>query len=74
MEILVFGAGAMGSFFGGLLSRRHEVLLIGRAEHVDAVRASGLRISGKTSLIAKPKAATSVPLNARPDLVLVTTK
>jgi len=74
VEILVFGAGAMGSFFGGLLSRRHDVLLIGREEHVDAIREHGLRISGKTSLIAKPKAATSVPLNARPDFVFVTTK
>jgi len=74
VEILVFGAGAMGSFIGGLLSRRHNVLLIGRAEHVEAIRAHGLRISGKTAVIAKPHAATSVPSSARPDLVFVTTK
>ena len=64
----------MGSFIGGLLSRRHNVLLIGRTEHVEAIRAHKLRITGKTSLIAKPHAATSVPQNARPDLVFVTTK
>ena len=74
MQILVFGAGAMGSFFGGLLSRSHDVLLVGRTEHVEAIRAHGLRISGKTSVIAKPAAATSVPQNSRPDLIFVATK
>src|SRR2546422_10853859 len=74
VEILVFGAGAMGSFIGGLLSRRHNVVLIGRSEHVDAIRAHGLRITGKTSVIAKPDASTTVPQNAKPDLVFVTTK
>jgi len=64
----------MGSFFGGLLSRHHDVLLIGRAEHVEAIRAHGLRISGKTSLIARPAAATIVPESARPDMIFVTTK
>jgi len=64
----------MGSFFGGLLSRHHDVLLIGRAEHVEAIRAHGLRISGKTSLIARPAAATIVPQSVRPDLIFVTTK
>ena len=64
----------MGSFFGGVLSRRHEVTLIGRAEHVAAIRSHGLRISGKTAIIAKPRAATRVPKSAKPDLVFVTTK
>src|SRR5437867_13072849 len=64
----------MGSFIGGLLSRRHKVLLIGRAEHVDAIREQGLRITGKTAMIAKPEAATTVPQRARPDFVFVTTK
>jgi 2-dehydropantoate 2-reductase len=74
VEFVVFGAGAMGSFIGGLLSRRHKVLLIGRAEHVDAIREQGLRITGKTAVIAKPDAATTVPPRARPDFVFVTTK
>lgn len=64
----------MGSFFGGLLSRHHDVLLIGRTDHVEAIRARGLRISGKTSLIARPAAATTVPQSTRPELIFVTTK
>lgn len=74
MQILVFGAGAIGSFFGGLLSKHHAVTLVGRTEHVAAIRAHGLRISGKTSMIARPQADTQIPRTARPDLVFVTTK
>jgi 2-dehydropantoate 2-reductase len=74
VEILVFGAGAIGSFFGGVLSRRHDVILIGRREHVAAIRSHGLRISGKTAMMTRPRAAIRVPRNAKPDLVFVTTK
>ena len=74
VEILVFGAGAVGSFFGGLLSRGNDVTLIGRQDHVDAIRAHGLRISGKTAMIAKPHAATRVPRGAKPEFIFITTK
>src|SRR5207247_2599903 len=74
VELLVFGAGAMGSFFGGLLCQRHDVTLIGRGEHISAIKSHGLRISGKTAIIAKPRAATRVPQNAKPEFVVVTTK
>src|SRR5207237_939876 len=39
-----------------------------------AIREQGLRITGKTAMIAKPEAATTVPQRARPDFVFVTTK
>lgn len=75
MRILIFGAGAMGSFFGALLSRRNRVTLVGRPLHMKAVRDRGLRITGKTSLLAKPAAAvTRVPPSPEPDLIMVTTK
>ncbi len=74
VRIVVFGAGAIGSFFGGLLSRRHDVTLIGRKEHVAAIRAHGLRITGKTAMIARPRTATRVPAGAKPELILITTK
>jgi len=74
VRILVFGAGAMGSLFGGLLSARHDVTLIGRKEHVEAIRRHGLRITGKTSRIARPRTGTRVPRGASPQLVLVATK
>jgi 2-dehydropantoate 2-reductase len=46
-RILVAGAGALGSVFGGFLRLAgHEVTLLGRAAHLDAIRAHGLRIDG----------------------------
>jgi len=49
MRVAVLGAGAVGCFFGGMLARAgHPVTLIGRAAHVEAIRASGLRIEART--------------------------
>jgi 2-dehydropantoate 2-reductase len=46
-RILIAGAGALGSVFGGLLRQRgHDVTLLGRAEHVEAIRRHGLHIDG----------------------------
>jgi 2-dehydropantoate 2-reductase len=42
-SIAVVGAGALGSYFGGLLARAgRKVALIGRASHVDAINRDGL--------------------------------
>jgi 2-dehydropantoate 2-reductase len=39
------GAGAVGCYYGAMLARGgHEVMLVGRPPHVDAVRGSGLRL------------------------------
>ena len=47
MRVLVLGAGAVGSVLGGFLANAgHEVTLLGRPWHLDAVRARGLRITG----------------------------
>ena len=44
-SIAVMGAGAVGCYYGGMLARAgHQVALIGRAQHVDAVKRSGLRL------------------------------
>src|SRR5262245_54623072 len=45
--VLLAGAGALGSVVGGLLAARGvPVTLLGRAEHLEAVRRAGLRIEG----------------------------
>nr|AFD03196.1 2-dehydropantoate 2-reductase [uncultured bacterium W4-21b] len=47
MNILVFGCGAIGSAFGGFLSRtKHRITLYGRPWHLRAIARSGLRVSG----------------------------
>ncbi|MFP6560045.1 ketopantoate reductase family protein [Paraburkholderia sp. B3] len=45
MKVAVMGAGAVGCYYGGMLARAgHEVVLIGRAQHVEAVGRDGLRL------------------------------
>jgi len=47
MKILVFGSGGIGSVFGGFLARMgHEVSLLGRPWHMDAIEKEGLVITG----------------------------
>ncbi len=81
MRILVFGAGAMGSYIGGLLSQMHDITFIGRKAHMMAIRKSGLKISGKTELSIGNKAIRAYeniePIKkgcGPPELVLVTVK
>ena len=43
MKIAVMGAGAVGCYYGGMLARAgHAVTLIGRPQHVEAIRRDGL--------------------------------
>ncbi|HYM38718.1 MAG TPA: 2-dehydropantoate 2-reductase [Thermoplasmata archaeon] len=74
MDILVFGAGATGSLIGGLLSVRHDVTLVGRGDHMEAIRSRGLRITGKTARVVHPETATRIPPGAHPQLIVVSTK
>ena len=47
MRVCVLGAGAIGSVVGGLLAADgHDITLVGRASHMDAIRKEGLRVSG----------------------------
>jgi 2-dehydropantoate 2-reductase len=73
MEILVYGAGSLGSLLGGVLSRAHDVTLVGRNPHVAAVRDSGLRITGVETADAHPSATTD-GRGREADLALVTVK
>lgn len=48
-RIAVMGAGAVGCFYGGMLARAgHDVVLIARPAHVDAIRRDGLRLQAQT--------------------------
>jgi 2-dehydropantoate 2-reductase len=74
VRILVFGAGAMGSLIGALLSQRHEVTLVGRRAHVEAVRGGGLRVRGRTELHVWPHAVERAADADPPELAIVTVK
>ena len=74
MQIIVLGAGAIGSLYGAKLTAANDVLLIGRPEHVAAINSHGLRIEGierHTVQIGAATAVTEIGANA---LVLLTTK
>lgn len=72
MDVVVFGAGSLGSLLGGLLARTHDVTLVGRDPHVTAVRESGLTISGAVATTVFPDARTDPPASA--DLAIVSVK
>jgi 2-dehydropantoate 2-reductase len=73
VKILVFGAGALGTFVGGLLSKNNDVTLIGRKEHVEAINSAGLIIEGKTNLKTNPRALEITP-NEDFQLIVATVK
>ncbi len=73
MKTVIIGAGAMGSLFGGLLSRSgEEVWLVDVwKEHIDAIRSKGLAIEerGEVQHISIP-AVTDVHSAGKADLIL----
>ena len=73
-RIIVLGAGTIGSYYGALLSRGNDVLLVGRTPHIDAINSRGLTIRGEVKGNFRVQAAdkvSEVPPNA---LILLTTK
>ena len=72
MDVVVFGAGSLGSLLGGLLARVHDVTLVGRPPHVERIRERGLRVTGAVETTVRPDARTDPPASA--DLALVTVK
>lgn len=74
MQIIVLGAGAIGSLYGAKLAAANDVLLVGRPEHVAAVNASGLRIEGIESHTVRVPAATAVTQIGANALIVLATK
>ncbi len=76
MKILVFGAGAIGSLYGGLLANSgQEVHLVGRPYHMDAISKNGLKILiDDSEIISHPIPHVSVSEIDDIDFVLLTTK
>jgi 2-dehydropantoate 2-reductase len=76
MRFLVFGAGAMGSLIGALLTQRHAVTLVARPAHARAIRESGLRVRGKSELHVHPNTVERIVelAGSVPEVVLLTVK
>jgi 2-dehydropantoate 2-reductase len=77
MKIAVFGAGAVGGYFGGRLAQSgEEVIFIARGKHLQAMKNDGLKIdSVNGDFIVQPVRATDKPEEAGlVDMVLVALK
>ena len=74
MNVIVLGAGAIGSVYAAKLAANHDVTVVARAAHVDAINRSGLRMIGREMLTARVRAATTVDDVPPNTLVLLTTK
>lgn len=77
MRIAVFGSGAVGGYFGARLLKAGEtVSLIARGEHLRAIQAKGLKVSGASGeFTVIPSLATDNPAEiGEVELVLVGVK
>ena len=76
MKVAVMGAGSIGGYFGGMLARDgHDVTLIARGEHLEAIRRDGLRMQTEAGDFVVSCSATDNPADVRPvELALLTTK
>jgi 2-dehydropantoate 2-reductase len=73
-RVIVLGAGAIGSYYGALLSKKSDVLLVGRPPHIEAINSKGLTLSGEVNGVFKVKAAAEVEEVPAGSLILLTTK
>ncbi len=74
MHVAVIGAGSLGSLLGGLLATRHRVTLVGRDDHMRAVAADGLEITGSIDRTVHPAATTAWSTVGEVDVCLLTVK
>ena len=74
MNIIVLGAGAIGSVYGAKLSKFHHVTLIGGPSHVAAIQRDGLMMQGHVSETLALPAFTAVSSIEPGTLILLTTK
>ena len=78
MKIVIVGAGAMGSLFGGLLAESdNEVILVDIwKDHVDTINKKGLWIEGISgNRFVRIKASTEIQeANGKPDLLIIFVK
>jgi 2-dehydropantoate 2-reductase len=75
MNIVIVGAGSIGSLFGALLAKKNTVVLVGRTPHITTIQRNGLNITGKTHLHTRLSAVESVKDVSIPvNLIILTVK
>jgi 2-dehydropantoate 2-reductase len=74
VHIVILGAGAIGSVYGAKLSAAHDVVLVARPAHADAINRDGLRITGAEDRVYRVRAVTHVDRLPNKALIVLTCK
>src|SRR5690242_9868416 len=76
LKVVVMGAGAVGCYYGGMLARAgHDVVLIARPGHVEAIVRDGLRMQTRSfDEHVRMRASTDAAAVQGADLVLFSVK
>ena len=76
MKICIFGAGSIGGVMGGVLAKAgHDVSLIARGAHLEALRANGCRVETGGQVITVNAQASDNPTDFGPqDIIIVAVK
>jgi 2-dehydropantoate 2-reductase len=76
MNIVVFGAGGVGGYFGGKLAQAgNDVIFIARGKHLQAIKSNGLLIKSiQGDFKVHPKVTDDVTNIKNPDLVILGVK
>lgn len=73
-KIFILGAGAIGSSYGALLSKKNDVTLVGNKAHLNAINSRGLALSGDVRERFLIKAEVKIEEIPTKSLILLTTK
>lgn len=73
-EIIILGAGAVGSVLGAILSSNYKVTLAGNKSHIAAINQKGLYLKGLFNRKFSIKAVTKIKKIGPKTLVIITTK
>jgi 2-dehydropantoate 2-reductase len=74
MNVIVLGAGAIGSIYAAKLASRHDVTVVARRAHAEAINHAGLRLLGQEETTCRLRATTAIDSIPPGALVLLTTK
>lgn len=77
MKVLVMGAGGVGGFYAGVLSKyNHDLTIVARGEHAKAIKKNGLQIESANAgrFTAYPKVTDKPTKNNMAELVLFCVK
>jgi 2-dehydropantoate 2-reductase len=74
VHIVILGAGAIGSVYGARLSTVHDVVLVARGPHAEAINRDGLRVTGAEERTYRLRAVTRLESLPPDALIVLTTK